>query len=593
MRLAYKWQAALVLALGAFMAILDTTIVSVALPQMQAYFHTDRDTITWVATGYLLSSAAIIPITGYLSDRIGSKTVLLTALALFTLGSGLCAIAPSERLLIAFRVFQGIGGGALLPMAFAIVFRIFPPAERGGASAVIGVPVLLAPTFGPTLGGYLTTTYDWHAIFTINLPIGVVAFVVAAVVLRGRAQASEDAASGEVVPDTGRFDVLGLVLSMAGFTALVYGISRAGSAGWTDRYVLISLIGGGVLLVLFTVAELLASDPVMDVRLFRNYTFTSTNVLVWAISGFLFGSVYLLPIFFQTAQGHSALESGEYVIVQGLGAALATGMAGRLYNVVGPKILVIVGFALVTIGTWQLTQLTPTMSWQSLQEWLFVRGLGLGFANIPLQTLVLSVVSNRAMARASSLVNVTRQSFGAVGLAVLTTIFTQRFTTYSNAYTNQVAAATRAYVTQQTQAATATAVQAYTAGSPTDPTTPLGALTAQCAAPYGASAPQHMAQVQACVQANVQQYAQTFAQDYGAQHGAQLAKSFATQYFAQHVLPTTATHALNDAFFVSLVGCAIGIALAFFLGRDPSLRSAREARKHGEQAQARPLVMGE
>lgn len=593
MRLAYKWQAALVLAIGAFMAILDTTIVSVALPQMQAYFHTDRDTITWVATGYLLSSAAIIPITGYLSDRIGSKTVLLTALALFTIGSGLCAIAPTERLLIALRIFQGIGGGALLPMAFAIVFRIFPPAERGGASAVIGVPVLLAPTFGPTLGGYLTTTYDWHAIFTINLPIGVVAFLLAALVLRGRAQATEDAASGEILPDTGRFDVLGLVLSMAGFTALVYGISRAGSTSWTDTYVLIALIGGGVLLLLFTITELFASDPVMDVRLFRNYTFTSANLLVWAVSGFLFGSVYLLPIFFQTVQGHSALESGEYVIVQGLGAAIATGIAGRLYNVAGPKLLVILGFILVTAGTWQLTQLTPTMPWQSLQAWLFVRGLGLGFANIPLQTLVLSVVSNRAMARASSLVNVTRQSFGAIGLAVLTTIFTQRLTTYSNTYATQVASATKAYVAQQTQTATATAVQAYTSGSPTDPTTPLGSLTAQCAAPYGASAPQHMAQIQACVQADVQQYAQTFAQTYAAQHGAQFAKTFATQYFNQHILPTTATHALNDAFFISLVGCAIGIVLALFLGHDPSLRAAREARARGEHVETRLPIVGE
>jgi EmrB/QacA subfamily drug resistance transporter len=592
MRLAYKWQAALVLALGAFMAILDTTIVSVALPQMQAYFHTDRDTITWVATSYLLSSAAVIPITGYLSDRLGSKTVLLTALALFTSGSGLCAVAPNEQLLIAFRVFQGIGGGALLPLTFAIVFRVFPPAERGGASAVIGVPVLLAPTFGPTLGGYLTTTYDWHAIFTINLPIGVVAFALAAVILRGRAAATADAASGEIPLDRGRFDGLGLVLSMAGFTALVYGVARAGSASWTDRYVLIALIGGGVLLVLFTVVELVVSDPVMDVRLFRNYTFTSANVLVWAISGFLFGSVYLLPIFFQTVQGHTPLESGEYVIVQGLGAALATGVAGRLYNVVGPKILVVLGFALVTAGTWQLTQLTPTTSWQSLQAWLFVRGLGLGFANIPLQTLVLSVVSNRAMARASSLVNVTRQSFGAVGLAVLTTIFTQRFTTYSNAYADQVATATKAYVTRQVQTATTAAVQAYTSGSPTDPTSPLGKLTAQCAAPYGASAPHHRAQIQACIQGNVQQYAQAFAHNFSAQHGAQLAKRFAAQYFTQHVLPTTATHALNDAFFISLVGCAVGILLALFLGRDPSLREARKAR--GEQGgAARPVMMGE
>jgi EmrB/QacA subfamily drug resistance transporter len=453
--------------------------------------------------------------------------------------------------------------------------------------------VLLAPAFGPTLGGYLTTIFDWHAIFTINLPIGAVAFLFAALVLHGRAQTAEDSESGESPPDTGRFDVLGLALSMAGFTAIVYGISRAGSTSWTDRYVLIALIGGGALLVLFTLVELRVSDPVMDVRLFLNYTFTSANVLVWAISGFLFGSIYLLPIFFQTVQGHTPLESGEYVIVQGLGAAIATGIAGRLYNFAGPKLLAVIGFVAVTAGTWGLTQLTPTTSWQSLQAWLFLRGLGLGLINIPLQTLVISVVSNRAMARASSLVNVTRQSFGAIGLAALTTVFTQRFTDYTNVHSSEVATAAKAYVTQRTQAATAVAVKAYTAGSPTDPTTPLGRLTAQCAAPFGAKAPQHVAQIQACVQSNAQQYAQTFARNYALRNGAQLAKSFATQYVTQHVIPVTATHALNDVFFISFVGCATGIVLALFLGSDPTLRAAKEARARGEQAESRPIMVGE
>src|SRR5258708_30628284 len=165
-------------------------------------------------------------IAGYISDRIGTKTVFLTALALFTFGSGLCAVAPNEHLLIAFRVLQGVGGGALFPMAFAIIFRVFPPAERGPASAALGVPVLLAPAFGPTIGGYLTTTFDWHAIFTINLPVGVIAFVLALFVLRG--QGADRAITGEPARDTGRLDAVGLVLAMIGFTLLVYGITQAG-----------------------------------------------------------------------------------------------------------------------------------------------------------------------------------------------------------------------------------------------------------------------------------------------------------------------------------------------------------------------------
>jgi EmrB/QacA subfamily drug resistance transporter len=593
MRLDYKWRAALVVALGLFMAVLDVTIVSVALPQMQAYFHTDRDTITWVATGYLLAQAAVIPITGFVSDRVGTKLVFLSALALFTVGSGLCAIAPTEHWLIAFRVFQGIGGGALFPTAFAIIFRIFPPTERGPASALVGVPVLLAPAFGPTIGGFFTQAFDWRAIFLINLPVGVIAFIGSLMVLHGGArERAESGLSG--VPTSQRFDILGLVLSMVGFTALVYGISEAALTSWTDRNVVIALVVGGVLLVAFVINELRVTDPVMDMRLFSNYTFAASNVLTWVVAGFLFASLYLLPIFFQNVQGHSPLQSGEFVIVQGLGAAVSSAIAGRFYNRVGPRMLVATGFALVTVGTYGLTQLDVNTNWQSLQIWLVVRGLGLGFTNIPLQTLALSVVSNRAMARASSLTNVTRQVFGAIGITGLTTIFVQQTKNYATTLAPQVKAATTAYVAHQVRAATQAAVAQFTSGSPTDPTTPLGKLTATCAQPYGATAPQHTAQIQACVQQAATQFGQQYAATYAAQHGHQLAIQFAAQYVTQHVAPVAQVHGINVAFTVSMIGCAAAIVLALFLGKDPAVEAAKRAKARGEVTpEARPAVIGE
>ena len=382
MRLDYKWRAAIVVAIGLFMAVLDITIVSVALPQMQAYFHTNRDTITWVATAYLLAQAAVIPITGFISDRVGTKLVFLVALALFTVGSALCAFSPTEGWLIAFRVFQGIGGGALFPVAFAIIFRVFPPTERGAASALIGVPVLLAPAFGPTIGGFFTQTFDWRAIFLINVPVGVVAFIGSLLVLHGGARERVESDLG-AAPARQRFDIAGLVLSMVGFTALVYGISEAALSSWSDRTVVISLVTGSVLLVAFVINELVVADPVMDVRLFGNYTFAAANVLTWVVSGFLFASIYLLPIFYQNVQGHSPLQSGEFVIVQGLGAAIATVIAGRLYNQVGPRGLVSFGFILVTVGTYGLTKLSVNTTWQSMQIWLLVRGLGSGLYQYP------------------------------------------------------------------------------------------------------------------------------------------------------------------------------------------------------------------
>ncbi len=427
MRLDYKWQVALIGALGLFMAVLDNTIVSVALPQMQLAFHTDLSTITWVATGYFLAQAAVIPIAGYLSDKIGTKLVFMLSLGLFTVGSGLCAIAPSETMLILFRVIQGIGGGGLFPIVFALTYRAFPPTERGVASAIIGVPVLLAPAFGPTIGGYLTTTFSWSAIFTINLPLGVIALTLAFFVLRGRvAERQQD----EVPVSKGRFDFIGLVLSMIGFTSVVYAISEASSRGWGDGTVLTFLIGGGVVLVAFIVTELVVSDPVMDVRLFLNYTFGIANVLTWALSAFLFGSLFLLPFFFERIRGLTPLSAGEILILQGLASAIGVVISGGLYNRIGPRIMAVVGFALVAVGTIGVAQLTVTTTGLSLQGWLIMRGLGLGLVNIPMQTLALSVVSNKAMARASSLVNVTRQVFSAVGVSVLTTYLTQRAITH-------------------------------------------------------------------------------------------------------------------------------------------------------------------
>ena len=428
MKLTYRWQATIVIVLGLLMAVLDTTIVSVVLPQMATAFHTDYQTITWVATGYFLANAAVIPIVGYLSDRIGSKTIFLATLVLFTLGSAFCAFAPNEQWLIAFRVLQGIGGGAMLPVAMAMIFRLFEPTERAGAISLLMIPLLLGPAFGPTLGGYLATRFSWNAIFTINLPIGVVAFILALLVLRGRAAEHED--SGIETVGVHNFDFLGLVLSMSGFTALVYSITRAASDGWNDSAVLGFLIAGGFLLIACVIVELLVKDPVIDVRLFRSYTFTIGSILLWATSAVLFGSIFLLPLFFERVEGLSALSTGEIVIAQGLAMVVGLALSGKLYNIVGPRILSVLGAILVAVSMIGFTNLSVTTSGADVQIWLILRGLGLGLVGQPLQTLAVSVVSKQQMAKASSLINSTKVVFGAVGVAVLTTYLTQQATAH-------------------------------------------------------------------------------------------------------------------------------------------------------------------
>ncbi len=298
MLLTYRWRATLVIGLGLLMAILDITIVSVVLPQIATALHAEYQTTTWIGTGYLLASAAVIPIIGYLSDRIGSKTIFLLALGVFIVGSAFCAVASSVPALTVFRVFQGVGGGALLPVGMAIIFRLFDPAERAAATSLLMIPVLLGPAFGPTLGGYLATAASWNAIFLINLPIGVVAFALALLVLRGKTE--EQAANGNIrVTETPHFDWLGLVLAIASFAVLVYGFTQAGTEGWNAPTVTAGVLTGGVLLVAFVLVELRVADPVMDLRLFRSYTFTIANLLAWVSSAVFFAGLFLVPFFFE------------------------------------------------------------------------------------------------------------------------------------------------------------------------------------------------------------------------------------------------------------------------------------------------------
>jgi EmrB/QacA subfamily drug resistance transporter len=519
MSLTYRWRATLVIALGLLMAILDSTIVSVVLPQIATAFHTDYQTITWVGTGYFLANAAVIPIVGYLSDRVGSKTMFLLSLALFTFGSALCVIAPTASWLIAFRVLQGLGGGALIPVAMAMIFRLFDPTERAGAIVLLMVPLLLGPAFGPTLGGYLATNFSWNAIFTINLPIGVVAFVLSFLVLRGKA--AEATASD--ASETKGFDLFGLVLSMAGFSAFVYGITEAGSRGWGDATVISFLAAGGVLLIACIIVELLVKDPVMDVRLFRSYTFTMANLLQWATVAVLFGSLFLVPFFFEQVEGLSALSAGEILIMQGLAMAVGLAIGGKLYNKIGPRILSVAGVAIVAVSMIGFTNLETTTTGAALQLWLILRGLGLGLVGQSLQTLAVSAVSNQHMAKATSLISATKTVFGAIGVAIFTT-----------------------YLTQQS----ATHARAIAAGLQTRP--PSG-VAATCLVQAG-NAPQAL---QACI--------------------------------AQHAL----TMGLNDTFLLSLIGCVICTALAFFLGRDPSIEAAKQAKKRGETVEERQPVLGD
>lgn len=442
-----KYAIAFTAALGLIMAILDNTVVNVALIPMARSLKTDLTTIEWVITGYFLAQAAVIPVAGYMSNRFGIKRVFIICLFIFTLGSGLCALATTETMLIAFRVLQGIGGGALFPLATAISFGAFPPSERAAASAVVGVPVLLAPALGPTIGGWLTVNFEWQSIFLVNIPIGILTILMAIFILPPD-KAREGVQKG--------FDYIGSVLSTVGVLIVVYAFTlvsqtQPGTAtpanpngqlyGWGYWLVWVLLAVGLALLALFAFYELrISKDPVLDLHLFRERNFTLASVVSWANAVVVFGSLLLLPVFFQQVRlpNLSPLDAGLAVLPQGVAAGIAIVIGGRLYNVVGVRPLVVTGGILLTISSWLLSmQVTPTSDGYSLMPILILRGLGFGLTLLPVQTLALEVITGPALAKASSLYNVTRQIFSSVGIAISVTMFVQQTTAHATALIEQ------------------------------------------------------------------------------------------------------------------------------------------------------------
>jgi EmrB/QacA subfamily drug resistance transporter len=413
--LEYKWLVGIVYVLALFMDLLDMTIITVAVPTLAQDFDATTTTIEWVVTGYLLSLAVFIPISGWLGDRFGTKRVFLTALSIFLTGSILCGLAWDVESLIAFRVLQGIGGGMLTPVGMTMLFRAFPPAERAAASAVLAIPITIAPALGPLLGGYLVEYQDWRWIFLINIPLSVIALVAAAILLR------ED-----VQERAGRLDLPGFVLSGAGLVAVVYALAEAGQHGFDDPTVLGFGLAGLALLAAFTVVELKAQEPMLDVRLLSDKLFGASNFVLLVGNAGIMGVFFLLPIFLQTQKGLSAFDVGLVLFPMAVGVAIMAQPAARLYAKVGPRRMMIAGFT----GNMAMTAVLGVVGYGT-SDWLIalnmlVRGMFFGLLIIPLQAATFATISPEATGRASSLFSVTRQVAASLGVAVMATALTNR-----------------------------------------------------------------------------------------------------------------------------------------------------------------------
>ena len=409
--LAYKWLVLIVVLPGMTLFTIDITVVNVALAKLGAVFAISVDTVQWAITAYALATGVVTPLAAFVEHRFTMKRVWVICLAGFTAASVLCGLAPVFWVLVVGRIMQGVAAGLLLPMLISLIFQVFPANERGAALGFFAIPIVAGPALGPTLGGYIITNWDWRLVFFINLPIGIAATVLGMLLLRPG------------VPRHGmRFDAWGFVLSALAFGGTLYGLSQVSSHGWSSFEVRAFIGVGLVSLAAFIGYELTRKDPLLDVRLFAIPQFLNSNIVGWVATVALFGAEFMLPLYLQNLRGLSAVETGLMLLPQGLAIALAGPIAGRLVDRVGARWIVMFGFVLMAINTWQLSQLTLTTDFGTLRWLLAIRGLALGCTMQPTTLTALAAAPVDVRTNASSLVTAMRSVWQSFGIALLATL---------------------------------------------------------------------------------------------------------------------------------------------------------------------------
>jgi EmrB/QacA subfamily drug resistance transporter len=399
-----------------FMSVLDTSIVNVAIPTIQNEFGGTTQDVQWVLTGYTLMLGVVVPASAWLGDRFGLSRLYNVALLMFAAGSALCGLAWDLNSLVIFRILQAIPGGILPVVTLTILFKIVPRERIGTAMGLYGLGVVFAPAVGPTLGGYLVEYVDWRLIFYINVPIGILGAVAGVLVLPSFPRR------------VGRpFDVLGFVTIAGGLFALLLALSKGGSeAGWEwSSYQILGLFTlSALLLALFVVIELEVANPLLDIRIFRVGQFTLSLGLIAMLTTMLFGMLFYIPLYLQQVQGLGAFNSGLTLMPQALAMGVLMPIAGRIYDRIGARWLVVIGLTIAAIGAYRVhTVALDTPRWH-VASLLVVLGLGLGLAMMPIFTSGLAAIPAAQSDIASVFNNVVRNAAGALGVAVFTAIVT-------------------------------------------------------------------------------------------------------------------------------------------------------------------------
>ncbi len=415
----YPWLVLIATSIGTFMAVLDGTIVNIALAKLETVFGVSTDEVQWVITGYMLVFGVMLAASGWLSDRFGQKTIFMLSLALFTAGSFLCSLSWNITSLILFRVVQGAGGGLIQPVGMAIITREFPKEKRGLALGIWAISSSASISLGPTAGGWLIDNFSWHTIFDINVPIGIVGIAVSYLILRERR-----------AEETRDFDLFGFISMSVFLVSLLLGLSDGNASwnadGWHSPFILGCFVLSGVALAVFLVTELTVEHPLVDLSLFKNYDFTLSNIVLFLFGLGMFGSIFLQPLYLQEALGYTPLQAGLITLPMGLLVAMTSPLAGILTDRFGGKVPVAVGLLLMVVSLYEYRFLSILSESAQILIPVYIRGIGMGLIFSPISAVAISEIPGNKMAQASGLINVLRQIGGSFGVAILSTLFTRR-----------------------------------------------------------------------------------------------------------------------------------------------------------------------
>lgn len=412
---------------GMFIAILNQTLLNVALPKINTEFNISASTGQWLMTGFMLVNGILIPISAFLFNKYSYRRLFIIALVLFTLGSLVCAISTNFPIMMTGRVLQAIGAGVLMPLGSNVIVTIFPPEKRGAAMGTMGIAMILAPAIGPTLSGYIVQNYHWNVMFFGMTALGIIAIIIGFFWFRLYQKTTNP-----------RADYQGIVYSTIGFGALLYGFSEAGNKGWGSGEIIAMFIIGVIFIAAFVIRELTMRAPMLNLEVLKSPTFTLTTIINMVVMMSLFGGMLLLPIYLQNLRGFSALDSGLLLLPGSLVMGLLGPITGRLLDKIGLKPLALFGIAVMAYGTWELTRLNMDTSYLHIMSIYIIRSFGMAFVMMPLMTAAINALPPRLISHGNAFLNTMRQLAGSIGTAILVTVMTTQTTNHVANFANEM-----------------------------------------------------------------------------------------------------------------------------------------------------------